>query len=431
MQKLRYYHRLVMLLIVVFMINYAVTGLWMQGMDIRSYFTHAPASDPAMISLRESFNGPPNFEVIAPSDYSAAPLSAGADLVAMLERGLPVARAQADGRALRYVELRMVGGKPELIADAKPVAQPGGVKLGEQDAHDKEVKNDLFHINPVSGTFLRRQIVMNGRPEENFRNTIKGLHNFGYLQFASSVIAVLAGLGLLAMIVTGTLVYFKLLKARQKLKRGAWFWQAGGWWRTLHRGVSVAAALFLLVIAASGTYISFEGLFVRTSIEIYKMNHGGQFEWGPGTDASAPLSDRDLPAMLTATLAAQRATAPDQPVKVIRLRYYSTMAQGVVVSGTDNETQQHVYNTATRLPVTETEPGYPESHLPLGWQMHQWAKQVHRGDYLALPGSTVSGHLVHALAGLALLYLCLSGLEMYYSMWKKRRDTGRAGLTWK
>jgi uncharacterized iron-regulated membrane protein len=110
---------------------------------------------------------------------------------------------------------------------------------------------------------------------------------------------------------------------------------------------------------------------------------------------------------------------------VLRLRIYGGMPQGVIVSGED-EAHQRVFNAATGKRVSETDPGYPPQHFPFGWQAHQIAKQVHRGDFIGL-----TGRWMDLFAGLSLIYLTVSGAIMYFELWKRRRQTGRPGLLWK
>jgi len=57
-------------------------------------------------------------------------------------------------------------------------------------------------------------------------------------------------------------------------------------------------------------------------------------------------------------------------------------------------------------------------------------KNLHRGDFLGLPGSYVSGHFMALLAGLSLQYLSISGLVLYFRMWNGRRKSGKLKLFW-
>jgi hypothetical protein len=77
--------------------------------------------------------------------------------------------------------------------------------------------------------------------------------------------------------------------------------------------------------------------------------------------------------MLQTTLRAYQTGLPAVPPRVIRLRNYGGMPQGVIVTG-EQEARQLVFNAATGRRATETEPGYPTSGFPFGWQAHQWAK---------------------------------------------------------
>jgi uncharacterized iron-regulated membrane protein len=72
-----------------------------------------------------------------------------------------------------------------------------------------------------------------------------------------------------------------------------------------------------------------------------------------------------------------------------------------------------------------TEPGYPPTGQPFGWREHQLMKQIHRGDWLGLPGRALD-----LLAGLSMLFLALSGVAMYFDLWRRRRRGGRAGFFW-
>jgi uncharacterized iron-regulated membrane protein len=145
---------------------------------------------------------------------------------------------------------------------------------------------------------------------------------------------------------------------------------------------------------------------------------------GGGNDASSPLKDAELADMLKVTLDAERAGAGDVPIKVVRLRYYAGMPQGVVVTGGDDN-KQMVFNAKTGRAVSETEPGYPPAGFPFGWQAHQLAKDVHRGGIIGL-----SGRLMDLFAGLAMFYLSLSGIWIYADLWRRRARSGRSTPVW-
>jgi hypothetical protein len=143
-----------------------------------------------------------------------------------------------------------------------------------------------------------------------------------------------------------------------------------------------------------------------------------------GVDASSPIKDAELGVMLHVTLAALQLDMPNTPVKVIRLRYFGGMAQGVVITGGD-KTRQIVFNATTGKAVSESEPGYPPAYFPFGWQAHQIAKDVHRGGIIGLPG-----RFMDLFAGLAMFYLSVSGIWIYYDLWRRRRKAGKSKMIW-
>lgn len=396
---MRTVHRIVSLFVVLFTLYLGVTGTLIQLIDLRTLLTHAPAADPNMMAIREGLDGPDDYQVIVPADYSEPALPAAFDSGAALARMLETAHASADGASFTYAEVRMSGGGPV-----------GKLELGGR-LLVQDLTTGRYQLGPTPPP--PRVVV----PSE--RNTVKALHRMTTFGNWPLWINPLVGVALGAFVVTGVVMYLQLLRARQRLRRRAWFWSAGGWWRSLHRWVSVGAALFILVVSLSGTWLAVESL----GLGLYFSSHGpppsGQHK------LPAPLPEAQLPAMLTTTLQANRSLRPDQPLKIVRLRMYGGMPQGVVISGLGDDTQQLVFNAMTGQRVSETEPGYPETGFPFGWQAHQIAKQIHRGDYIGL-----SGRWMDLIAGISIVFLSLSGAVMYLDMWSRRRRAGRNALVW-
>lgn len=128
--------------------------------------------------------------------------------------------------------------------------------------------------------------------------------------------------------------------------------------------------------------------------------------------------------MMQVTLDSERSDKPNVPIKVVRLRIYAGMPQGVVVTGGDT-TKQMVFNASTGRAVSETEPGYPPTGFPFGWQAHQTAKDVHRGGIVGL-----TGRFMDLFAGLSMFYLSASGIWIYCDLWKRRKEAGKSKLVW-
>jgi uncharacterized iron-regulated membrane protein len=315
---------------------------------------------------------------------------------------IKAARASlGDTAPFSFVELRMSEGRPVGIVASGGQAHRFDAATGAETGAPEKV------APPPTET-------------PSLRNTLKSLHRIGPLfNGLTYAVSVLGGILLLTMIVTGVLVYFQLLSGRAKTGRKALFWVAGGWWRTLHRAVALVAAVFVTIVALSGTFLAVNALGIR----LYIALHDGARP-GLTADVSRPLADAELPAMLHATLGSYRAAAPDAPIRVLRLRHFAGMSQGVVITG-ESEARQLVYNTSTGRAASQTEPGYPETGMPFGWQLGQTVKQIHRGDFFGLTGRAMS-----VLSALSLLYLALSGAVVYFDLRSKRVQKGRREFFW-
>jgi len=407
-------HRIIGTIVLLFTLYFGVTGSLIQMVDIKAVLSHAAATEPEMLAIRESIDGTPNYSVIQAADYTAPALPGNFDFNAALANVLKTARSSAGANAnLKYVELRVLDGKP----------------IGIVQASDGKT-NRMLRVDPATGTPLpnpppRQRI----RPAPSMHNVFKRWHRlqaFG-LGDESEWINGLVGIGLFLMIITGIVLYFRLLRARSRAGLKSFFWSAGGFWRSLHRGVSIVAAAFLLVVSISGTLLSIDsvGLGLYMSAHQDPAKPGRQFPAGMVGDLSSPLTDAELPAMLQTTLSSFHAEKSGTPIKVLRLRYYSGQPQGLLIYGSGADTSQIVYNTSTGRRTSTTEPGYPYTGFPLGWKWHELMKQIHRGDIIGIPG-----RFMDLFAAFSLVFLSASGLVMYLDVWKKRRRTGKSSPVW-
>jgi hypothetical protein len=416
-KRIRPIHRIVGTILLAFTLYFGVTGSILQVIDLRTIASHAAATDPDMMAITESIDGAPNFIVIQPADYAAPALPEGYDFKAALAKVLKSARSSIGiDTPLKYVELRVMDGKPVGLVQ---VGSHAGASGG----------NDLIRFDPATGALLtspppRRR----AGPVPSLRGKAKAWHRLNALGDQNVWLNALTGIGLFVMIVTGLVMYFQLLRARRRAGLNAIFWSAGGWWRSLHRWVSITAALFLMIVSITGTLLSIDTL----ALWIYRVAHApvtnpaGRLPFPAGMvgDVSTPLSDAELPAMLGTTLSAYRAAQGPTPIKVLRLRYFSGMPQGVIITGGDG-TRQLVFNALTGKHAGMTEPSYPYTGFPFGWEEHELVKQIHRGDALGVPG-----RLMDLFAGLSLVFLSASGLVMYVDLVRRRRRGGRKQLFW-
>jgi len=58
---MRTVHRVVSLFVVLFTLYLGITGTLMQIVDLRTLYSHAPATNPNMRAIREGFDGPDGF----------------------------------------------------------------------------------------------------------------------------------------------------------------------------------------------------------------------------------------------------------------------------------------------------------------------------------------------------------------------------------
>jgi hypothetical protein len=398
---MRTVHRVTSLFVVLVTLYLGTTGTLIQLIDLKTLARHAPATDPDMMAIREDKDGPDDFEVLGTAEYMAPTLPTSFDYQAALPRLIDAARAALGSASFDYAEIRMSEGGPI-----------GQVESGKQ----------LLRFDFATGQSQAIPEPRRERPINSLRNEVKHIHRMTTFGDWALWINPIVGIALGAFVITGVVMYWQLLSARKRIKRPQWFWQAGGWWRTLHRWSSIVASLFILVIALSGTWLAVESLIFGYYLTAHLPKPGQPFVRQTGVN---PLPDAQLPGMLSTTLAAYKSSLADQPLKVLRLRVYGGMPQGVIIAGLGDDTQQVVFNAATGRKASLTEPGYPPTGFPFGWQAHQIAKQIHRGSYIGL-----SGRLMDLLGGVAIIYLSVSGAVMYVDMWNRRRRSGRRALLW-
>jgi uncharacterized iron-regulated membrane protein len=200
--------------------------------------------------------------------------------------------------------------------------------------------------------------------------------------------------------------------------------------RRLHRWISIVAAVFILLVSVSGMMMAFDSVWTTA----YLSRHGLSVQGGNGPPVAlvkmfaddGVVADADLDAMLATTLKAAQGGDPSTPSpRVIRLRTYGGMPQGVVITGEDTA-QQRVFNARTGEVASLYEPGYPRTPMPLQWDVHETWKRVHRGDYFGL-----TGRWMDLLTGCAILFLAVSGIVMYLQLRRVRVKRGQRAVFWK
>lgn len=206
---MRTWHRWTMTVAALFFIYVATTGIIIQLVDMKTLYSHAPATDPNMQSIREGVTGPPGFALIKTSDYSELPLPLDADVQKMLQTVRVAARASEPTDALKWLELRMDGSVPVGIVSFAG-AQPRQLKI-----------NAL--TGAVIGPVPDAPLFERGPPSSH--DLFKNLHRGNVIGPVGPWIDLIVGLALLFMVISGLSVYFKMLGPRSDAGRKEWFWR--------------------------------------------------------------------------------------------------------------------------------------------------------------------------------------------------------------
>ena len=389
---MRSFHRTLAVFMFAVLLWLGATGSMVQILDLKTILSGAPETDPTMQSINEGkFGDFFDYETATFADLSAQRIPASFDYSRAFETVIGAAKRAAASKAPNFVELRMVGSAPI-----------GQVRFGD----------DVRAFDAATGDAVQAVSIAPLFPPYSLRQRFKELHRFWFTPEQPGVyFGLLVGLLLWTMIVSGLVLYFRLLNQRRGLQRPNLIWLTGDILRALHRSVSLIAAVFLIAVATSGTLLAFESVWHLLA---------------PRAPHSAPADityDEILP-MVKSTLRAMANYAPNVPIKAIRVRRYGQFSQGVIITD-EKVTRQVVFDTMTGKPLDLSTPGYPASGFPFGRQAHEWIKHFHSGYMFGL-----SGRLMNLFAGLSLVFLSLSGAAMYIQMWRRRRDAGIKNLLW-
>ncbi len=387
---MRKVHRFFAVIAALFGLYVGGTGTLLQLVDLRSILSHAPANDPNVQAIRDGRDGPPNFQVIRDADFEAMTLPADFDFDRALTNVINSQRTLAGDAPMSFIELRMVEGQPvgQVAVSGKLLrfdALTGAVLIDPQAAPPANL--------PPAGN------------RASLRNTLKNIHRMTAYGNTATIVFFILGVALFVMIMSGLFLYYQLWAARARMGRGAPVWFAAGWWKSLHRACALGASLCLTWVALTGLLCAVGSL----GVAYYRFQTDG-VRPGLRADVSSPLPEAQLPAMLRTTLAAYEAADANEPVKVVRLRYFAGMPQGVIVYG-EQDTRQLAFNTETGEKASLSGPGYPRTGQTFGWQGDQILKGFHRGDFMGMPGRWLS-----LITGFALLFLSISGAVLYFDL---------------
>lgn len=395
---MRNWHRWVMTVFGVMLVYWVTSGLLMALYD---------ATDPTQVWAIEG--GGPGAR-LNDTAKTALPIPVPATLSA----GINAALAKSTNITIASVDLRMVGAIPRL-----QLAEASGERdtMGRYYAETGEVMTAL---------------VADGDPDANVpanvtgRNTLKAWHRGNIAGFFGQLLGLFTGIALIVLTITGVVMYVQLWHARRKAGKRGFFWNTrDSLWRRLHRWIAIVAAALVLNIALSGSILAFGeiklNLFLQKGIGAAPYPRPS-----PLPPVSSGTLPRDVNALLQRTYQAALASNPSARIAAIQIIDRDGIAKGLVtlVGATPSVL---AFNAETGASVAD----WATTGVQVGngyyadW--HQIVKRIHRGDII---GSFV-GRYIDMLAGLALLYLVVSGFVLYFEMLKRRSGMGRTGWFWK
>jgi uncharacterized iron-regulated membrane protein len=175
--------------------------------------------------------------------------------------------------------------------------------------------------------------------------------------------------------------------------------------RTIHRWVSLPIAIIMLIVAISGIYLQFE-----------EFGEGG----GEGNRAqqakSALPADAEAADMLTKAIAAARAAKPELAAQRIELNFQRGEAKVTIAEAGGRGAPSVEYNAKTGEAIFKDRPPPSLRGIMIG---------LHTGKTVGM-----TGLILVMLSGIILTVLSVTGLVVYYDMWRRRRAAGKGGLFW-
>ncbi|NOT39508.1 MAG: PepSY domain-containing protein [Alphaproteobacteria bacterium] len=175
--------------------------------------------------------------------------------------------------------------------------------------------------------------------------------------------------------------------------------------RRIHRWAGVTVALFLFVVAVSGVILQVQKL---------AGDEGEREEQSVRGSVSTSTANDAFAAMLSRSLDAVRAAAPNEPIVSVELRLAGDTTQVLVTM--PGEPGRRITVNAQSGKVTSDE-AYERESIFL---------RIHSGEILGEPGVVIG-----LLWGLGLVILSATGIIVYLNMYAKRRAVrGKGRVFW-
>lgn len=350
--------------------------------------------------------GPPNFRVQSAIDYDSSSLANDFNFGSALAHTATLARSTAPDSELRFVEVRSVRGRP----------------IGHARMNSEDLAFDLDTDARLSGAaFLQPQ--PSAEPP-SLRQTFANLHRPKTLGTIDAWNNLIAGLFIVELLVSGLIQYRRLWKVRGENNWRSLLWCSADRLRSVHRGLALIATLPVLWLLLSGLALSVDSVIPALQAIVSSTERLEPARDRFSAEFSRPISESELAPMTAVTLAAYHHIEPAIPIKVVRLRYFGSDPQGVVIAA-DDQRSQYVFSTRDGQRVSIAELRYPKLFFPGGWKTHQTLKQLHRGDYFGLTGQWIA-----SITAASLLFLLGSGATLWVQEWRRRCKAGQPQVFW-
>lgn len=186
--------------------------------------------------------------------------------------------------------------------------------------------------------------------------------------------------------------------------------------RKYHRWISISVAAIMLVIAITGIFLQIESMLNAS---------GGPPDNPPvnatgvaGAEGKTVLTDEQLAQLFATVLANVRKQAPTASIDFVQLRLMGG-APEVEVMAASPQPHRLRFDAMTGAPIVSDASSER-------MDLHRLLMEIHNGEIIGLPGIWLS-----ILSGVALVLLCVSGILVYYNVYRRRVQSGRHGFFWK
>jgi uncharacterized iron-regulated membrane protein len=180
--------------------------------------------------------------------------------------------------------------------------------------------------------------------------------------------------------------------------------------RKLHRWVSLPLCLFVVLVLLSGV-----ALQVEETIGTLEGEEERSAVVSQDAEPAERLTDAEIQAMVGEALGLSREQQPDFRPGRIELD---------LTPGRES-TRLAVQPRGGPFVTVDRASGATNANMNPGVPMHVWFIRLHTGS-LAGP----VGIWIMLVTSLALMFLAVSGLVLYYQMWNNRKNRGRRKLFW-